>query len=142
MVHQIDITDEFHVDPPSVGGFKRQVFIADVFLPLQFRKVGLVGSDILENAQFPDSLAQELFARVSQQLDQKRIHVVDRPGLGIKDQDAVLGRFKQAAIANLRSNQCLFRPLAVGDVARNMDAADEISGRIPQRGDAQEVVSC
>ena len=61
VVYRIDVADELDFDPPPIGGFQRLVFVADVVLLLQFRKVGLVGEDILEKAQFPDPLSEELF---------------------------------------------------------------------------------
>ena len=66
MVHQIDVADELHVDPPPIGGFQRLFFVADVFLLPQFRKAGLVGDDILEGFHFPDLLPEDFIARATQ----------------------------------------------------------------------------
>ncbi len=105
MVDQIDVADELHVDLPPIGGFQRQIVVADIALLLQLLEVGLVGKHVLEEPQFPDLHAEERLAGESQQLDQERIHIVDHPRFGIEDQDAVLGRLEKTAIAKLRNDQ-------------------------------------
>ena len=105
----IDGADEFHFNPPPGAGFQCQVLVADVFLLLQLREVLLVGDDVLEKPQLPDFLAQKFLMRETQQLDQEWIYIHDHPRPGIDDQDAVLGRFEEPAIADLRSAQRRFR---------------------------------
>ena len=67
----------------------------------QFEEVVLVGDDVPEEAQIPHVLVADLLARVAEQLRQEWIDVRDFAGLGIEDQDAVLGRLEEAAIAQL-----------------------------------------
>jgi len=61
IVFQIDVADKLHRDLPPIGGFQRQVFVPDVFARLQFREFGLVGGNILEDAQFPNLPAEKDF---------------------------------------------------------------------------------
>ena len=53
---------------------------------------------------------------VAQQVRHERIGVDDFPGVGVEDQDAVLGRLEQPPIPDFGSLHGDFRPLAFGDV--------------------------
>ncbi len=125
IVHHVDVTDELHCDPSSIGGFERQVFIPDIFFPLQFFEVVLVGDDILERPDLPDFLTQELFAREAQHGNQKWIYIDNLTGLGIKNQYPVLCRLKKPTIPHLGSMHCIFRLFALGDIMGNGRNTDQ-----------------
>ena len=112
-VHQIDVADELHGDLPPIGGFQRHVVVANVPLLLQFREVVLVGDGVLEAAEFPDLLSDHCLVRETQHFDQERIDIHNQFRLGIEDQNAVLGRLKEPAIAKFRSDQRLGRVIPV-----------------------------
>jgi hypothetical protein len=95
-VHQVDVADELHLAPFAGGGLQRQVLVADILVLLQFQKLGLVGDGVPEEAQLPDGLAHKLVIGIAEQADQKRIYVHHQPGLGVQDQNAVLGRQMEA----------------------------------------------
>ena len=85
------------------------------------------------------SLAQKLFVRVPQHLDQERIHVEDHACLGIQDQNAVFGRLKKPTILDLRIAQRLLRPFAVGEVVQNGDKMADLACGVLHRRDGNLV---
>jgi hypothetical protein len=131
--HQIDVADKLHLYPPTVAGLQCHVFVADIPLLLQLRELGLVGEDVLEEAQLPDLLAEECLAREAQQLDQERIHIDDHSRFGIEDQDGVLGRLEEPAVADLRRAQRLLGPFPFGDVQIRAEYAADRPVRTAQR---------
>lgn len=58
---------------------------------------------VLEQADFPQILTQQLMERVAKQLVHKRIGVSYFSGDGIQNEDAIMRRFEQTAVANFRS---------------------------------------
>ena len=118
MSHQIDIADELNIVPP-IPGFQRQIFIADIFILLQFQEVGLVSGDVPKESQFPEFLSTDFFPRGTYHLQQEWIRVYDDACVSIQDQNAVFGCLEKTAVARLRSHQLLFRLFALGDVADN-----------------------
>ncbi len=54
---------------PPIGGFEGHIFVPDIFFPLQFSEVVLVGNDILKEPDLPDFLSKELFAGEAQHVD-------------------------------------------------------------------------
>ncbi len=65
---------------------------------LQCGETRLVGDDFLEECECPELLAEECLARNSKQLDHEWIDINDRAALGIKEQNAVLGRLEKAPV--------------------------------------------
>jgi len=98
-IDEIDAAHEFDVKLLSLCRLHRQVFIADVIILLQLMKPLLVYLYVFEEAQLPDVLALAHFKRIAEQVGDVRIGVDHHAGLGIEDQNAVFGRFEQAAIA-------------------------------------------
>jgi hypothetical protein len=58
---------------------------------------------VLEQADFPQFLAQQLTVRVAKQPVHKRIGVCYFSGDDIQNEDAIMRRFEQTAVANFRS---------------------------------------
>lgn len=80
---------------------------------LQRRKTRPVGDDILEEPQFPNLLPEEFLARKTQQLDQEWIHIHDRSGLDVENQNAVFGRFEELPIEQFGVRTCSWRSVTV-----------------------------
>jgi len=102
---QINVADEFHLNQAAVFRLERQVFVADKFILLQRQKGIPADLDVLERADFPEFLFHKFFTRVAQHVDQIGVDVVYQTRLGIQDQDAVLGRFEESAVAKLRLDE-------------------------------------
>jgi hypothetical protein len=118
----VDVANELYVDSPPIPVFQQQILVADGAVTLQPLHRFLVLLLVVEYAQLPQLLAQEVLARLAQQIEHASIYFDDPGGLGVKDQDAVVRRLEQPAIANLRSAKVFFRraqlvlgPLPLGD---------------------------
>ena len=59
----IDIADEFHVGAMPRFGFQWQIFIANIFVLLQFSHGGLALIHVLEQTNLPQFLPQQLGLR-------------------------------------------------------------------------------
>ncbi len=94
---------------------------------MQLAESSPAGLDVLEQPDFPEFLAQQLVERVAQQVAQERVRVDNLAGVAIEDQDRILGRLKEPAVANLGSPQCDFRPPALGDV---LDGEQDVIGML------------
>jgi hypothetical protein len=69
---------------------------------LQRRHRCLGAFSILEDAEFPKLLSYEVFAGIAKQIKQVMIDVQHFGADGVKDEDAVVRRLKQAAVADFR----------------------------------------
>src|SRR5207248_1388877 len=114
---------------------------------------GLIRCNVLELTNLPESLADHIFERVVEQIEQKGIYIDYLAGVRVEDQNAVLRRFKQPAIAKLRcfqaklqrtfsvatrrSMRCGWKPERLSSLDRAMekqpprDAAINSSGLVP-----------
>src|SRR4030095_7109448 len=101
LIHLVDVADKFDVDPLSLLGFERQIFVANITLRLQLTESGLALCLMSEEPDLPEFLADEFLLRIAQHLFDERIGVEDFPGVGIEDEDGMLGGFKEASIAGL-----------------------------------------
>jgi hypothetical protein len=95
----IDVAYKLHGNVAAILRFQRQVFIANIAILLQSLQHGLVGNNILEGTQIANSLPDHFFPRKSQQPNQIGIYVGDAPRFHLQNQNAILRRFKQTAIA-------------------------------------------
>ena len=112
VVLSIDVADELDFDLVPACAFQRQILVADVALLLQFPVNGAALFDVSEQANLPKFLAQELIVRVAQQVRHERVGVDHFSGVGVEDQDAVLGHLEQPPIPDFGVLQGGFRPSA------------------------------
>jgi hypothetical protein len=117
LIHLVDVADKFDIDPLSLLGFERQIFVANIPLRLQRTESGSALCLISEETDLPEFLADEFFLGIAQKLFDERIGIEDFPGVGIEDEDGILGGFEEPAIARLRNLQVVRRLLALGDIA-------------------------
>ena len=82
----------------------------------------------ISHSSFPTSSSR----RVPEQVGQERVGVEDPPGRRIDEQDAVLGRLEQPAVAGLGERQGLGRPPPVGHV---LDGQQDQPGPAAGRGE-------
>src|SRR5437762_44284 len=73
-----------------------QILVTDVSFLLQFSKGDLAGFDISHGTDFPEFLSQELVAGIAQHINQEGVYFRNLSGVGIEQEYAVLGRFKEA----------------------------------------------
>ena len=100
-VDEVDVADELDLGLASVVCLQRQVVVADVVVGLELGEGGLGGLGVLEGADLPELLADEIVTQVSRHLRHERVDVDDAAGARVEDQDAVLGRLEEAAISSL-----------------------------------------
>ena len=103
----INVTDKFHLDQLPVFCPERQVFITYVPVLLQDIKCNPAGVNIPECADFPQFLFLKLWARISKQIDQIGIDILDGAGPRIQNEDAVLSSLEQAPVTKFRFFQVL-----------------------------------
>ena len=84
----------------AVAVLQGQIIEANGSFFMQCLHGTLVGGLVTEDADFPEFLANEIFARVVEQLEHERVDVGDLAGGGIEDEDAVVGGFEEAAVAD------------------------------------------
>ena len=108
----IAIGNEFHRRRPSIAVHQRQVFVPDITMLMQFAHRVFARFDILENADLPKLLAQEVLTRMAQQIGQKTVDVNNAAAFGIEDQNPILRCLEETPIAPLRKSQFVFRPSA------------------------------
>src|ERR1700730_3525555 len=107
-IDQINVTDELDLDVLSAPRDQGKVFIADILIVLQLLEGLFVCGDILELADFPELESDDFPKLVVQKIEQKRICIDDLARLAIENQDSVLRRFEQSAIAQFGSTQGKF----------------------------------
>ena len=129
-INVVGIADELHFGTASVAGFERQILIADVAVPLQPLERGFALLDVAEQTDLPKVLADQVRERIAEELDDERIGVDDRAAVAVENQDCVLRRLEQPAIAGLGSPECKRRgvPRNLGgkyghDAAKATDAS-------------------
>ena len=101
----VAVADELHLTPAAVRRLQHQVVVAQVALVLQCVEQLQHPLLVVEEAQFPQLLAQQLGWCQLQQLTDGGVGLEDAAAVGCQDEDAVLGRFKQAPIALLTGDQ-------------------------------------
>ena len=116
LIHLVDVADKFDLDPLSLLGLERQIFVANITLRLQLTESGPALCLISEETDLPEFLADEFFLRITQHLFDERIGIEDFPSDGIEDEDGILGGFEEPAIASL-GNSVVRRLLALGNIA-------------------------
>ena len=116
VVQRKRIADKLHVDVAAIAGFKLQTIVVNVVPCLELSESCPGTDDVLERTKIPDDLPQKVRVRVAQQSHQERIDINHLSGVGIENQDAILGRFKEPPVTLLGIAERLLRLLAVGDV--------------------------
>ena len=105
----IDITDELDGNVTAVFMLQRQILVANTADPLQGPHCLLGNFGILEKADLPQLLSQEVLLRMTQQCNQKRIDIHHPASHRIQDQDAVMRRLEKTSVADFRNLQVVFR---------------------------------
>ena len=100
-VFGIHVADELYGDPLAFPGLQGQVLIADIFLVLQLLKGLLGGRHVLEGTDLPQFIADHLVVGVSQQVLEVGVGLHDLPAVRVQEQNAILRRLKEPAVANL-----------------------------------------
>ena len=100
----------------SVPAFERQIFVADFVLPFQLLDHFLARGFIFEQTDLKQLLPDQLIIRVTEQFRHERIGVGDFASRGIEQEDAVMRRFKEPAVADFRNAHLILGPSAPGDV--------------------------
>ena len=132
----VDVADELHVDAPPVVRLERQILVADVALLLQLPEGHLARLDVAKQADFPEFLPHQFAARVAKQSEQIRVGVEDLPGIGVQDQDAVLRRLEEPAVARFGNVQRIDGLSVFGDV---FDGEEDEFGAVPPLAEAAGV---
>src|SRR6185503_9454253 len=65
LIHLVDVADKFDVDPLSLLGFERQIFVANITLRLQLTESGPALCLISEETDLPEFLAHEFFLGIA-----------------------------------------------------------------------------
>src|SRR5688500_19470306 len=113
LIHLLDVDHKFHVDPLSLLGLERQIFIANIALRLQLTESGPAFCLISKETDLPEFLADEFFLRITQQLFDERIGIEDFASAGLEDEDGILGGFEETAISSLGKLQVIRLLLAL-----------------------------
>ena len=131
----VHVADELHLDAPAVVRPQRQILVADVPFLLERPERHLIRLDVVEQADLPQLLPDQLVAGVAEQGGQERVRVEHPSGHRVDQQDAVLGRLEQAAVADLGEGQGFGGPPPVGRVLdRQQDQPGPAAGRVEPAG--------
>ena len=76
----------------------------------------LAGRFVLKQSDLKKLLADQLCLRITQQLRHERIGVADSAGGRVEQQDAIMRRFKEPAVADFRSAHCVLLHFERGNV--------------------------
>ena len=97
--HRADTLD---VDVLAGGSLERQIFVADAALVLQFEEGDLRRRDVLDPADLPELLPQDIGTSMAKHRHHEGIDVHDSAGVRVEDQDAVLRGLKDPSVARFR----------------------------------------
>jgi hypothetical protein len=117
-VDEVHVAHELDGDLAAIAGLERQVLVAHEVVALKLGERLLGRGDVLEHAEVPEVPADQLAVRVAGELGQERVDVIDPPGRGVDDEDAVLGRFEQPSISELAGCERLLRQRGVAERVR------------------------
>jgi len=95
----IEIGHHFNFLMAPALAFERQVLVTDFAVAFEVLEHFLARGAILEQTDLKQFLADQLVTRIAQQLGHERIGIGDLAGVRVEHQDAVMGGFKQAAVA-------------------------------------------
>ncbi len=104
-VRAVGVADELHLHVGAAARLERQVLVADVAGLPQLPEGRLAGSDVIEQADLPEFLAQQLVVAVPEQRLDEGIGVDDPAARRVEDQDAVLGRLEEPPVAHFAGAQ-------------------------------------
>jgi hypothetical protein len=96
----VDIADEFNVDKGFVLRLQRPMLERDRLFGLQFGKPFPALRNARERQYVTELVVEKVVAAVAQHLDDRGIGVHDSSTLRVEQKNAILGGFKQPAIAN------------------------------------------
>lgn len=99
IVHQVGGADEFDAHHAAVAGLQGKIVKVTVGLAGNLMKIRLRSLDVFERNNFPKFFSKELLARTAQHPNDAGVNVVYFARLGIEDDDSILRRLKQAAVA-------------------------------------------
>ena len=114
----------------AVAVEQRLILIPDRAAFLESFHGGLALGLVVEHADLPKLLADEMLARVVEQPEHERVDIGDSAALLVENEDAVVSGFEKAAIADFRDFEQLLGCPAVGDVMEDHHDADDAAGFI------------
>src|SRR4030095_7733226 len=115
-VFAVHVAHELDGNRFTRGAVQRQMIVLNVTFTAQLSECGLVFPDVLEEADLPEFLADEVTALEPDQLGDIGIGVGDLAIVGIEDEDAVLGGLEQFSVADFGSAHLPLGDSALGHI--------------------------
>ncbi len=121
VAHRVEVADELDLHLLPALGPQGEVLVADVALRQELPVGGQARLLVVEQADLPELLAQEVLELVAEQPAHERVSLDDRPEGDVEDQDAVLGRLEQATEPQLGVPERGVRPLSLGGILNGQE---------------------